>query len=110
MKAIQAIAALAMLLASGISYSSDYMVGGENYVDFPIPSMTKHDTSARTDVTNARFNGQLSGFESNTASNANKSAGGKTRAEVINELVQARAGSAPVSQDTGEGVPVVKTK
>lgn len=88
MNAKQLIAAVA-LIATGVTtgsvaFAADHQVGGEAYVSFPIPSMTKTKTD--------------------TVSN------GKTRAEVVAELSQARAAGVPVGGEAYVSFAPAKTQ
>ena len=88
MNAKQLIVAVA-LIATGVTtgsvaFAADNQVGGEAYVSFPIPSMTKTKTD--------------------TVSN------GKTRAEVVAELSQARAAGLPVGGEAYVSFAPAKTQ
>lgn len=84
MNAKQLMAAVALIATGSLAFAGDYQVGGEAYVSFPIPSMTKTTETAKA--------APVALASSNSAS--------KTRAEVIAELVQARAAGATVGGDT----------
>ncbi|MES2071073.1 MAG: DUF4148 domain-containing protein [Pseudomonadota bacterium] len=88
MNAKQLIAAVALIATGSVAFAADYQVGGEAYVSFPVPSMTKTaETAKATGVTP-------------TAAVASKSSNGRTRAEVIAEIAQARAEGVNVGGDS----------
>ncbi|WP_394782190.1 DUF4148 domain-containing protein [Undibacterium sp.] len=66
------------LIATGSAFAGNYQVGGEAYASFPIPSMSKTTEAKAAPATVA-------------ANSISTSTNGKTRAEVIAELAQARA-------------------
>ncbi|HTD06554.1 DUF4148 domain-containing protein [Undibacterium sp.] len=78
MNAKQLIAAVALIATGSVAFASDYQVGGEAYASFPIPSMIKTGAEPAKAAPAA-------------VAVANTSSNGKTRAEVIAELAQARA-------------------
>ncbi|MES2104976.1 MAG: DUF4148 domain-containing protein [Pseudomonadota bacterium] len=85
MNAKQLIAAVALITTGSLAFAGSYQVGGEAYVSFPIPSMTKTDEAKAAP----------SAIAANSSSSASK-----TRAEVIAELAQARTDGATVGGDT----------
>ncbi len=86
MNAKQLFAAVA-LIATGSAFAGNYQVGGEAYASFPIPSMIKTTTEAKAAPTTV------------AAAGISTSTTGKTRAEVIAELAQARAEGNTVGGD-----------
>lgn len=94
MNAKQLIAAVALITAGvttgSAAFAGDYQVGGEAYVSFPIPSMTKSTAEVRAELVQARAEGQKVGGESYTTIATSNATNGKTRSEVLAELSQAR--------------------